>query len=210
MAPVQIDPFLGVSEALQQRIHASFVNTVAQRRFVKVPMTTALFQAVWRLLGGGSPLHELERTLFLLYYVGGFRAATFTLSSDKRGWARLVKIGHVSFFTDPAGRRAAFEDHASRLDTCCGRTLAAIRSAAGGWRDASRRHLRQPTEPTAIQPKRLRRALEDLRGRGGVAVRARPTFATFVDHRDVNSQLSYVGETFEAPGVTADHLYHGV
>eukprot|EP01050_Picozoa_sp_SAG11_P004911 SAG11_NODE_326_length_10708_cov_6.937035_12_plen_41_part_00 len=34
--------------------------------------------------------------------------------------------------------------------------------------------------------------------------------ATFVDHRDVNSQLSYVAETFEAPGVTADHLYHGV
>ena len=49
----------------------------------------------------------MERTLFLLYYVGGFRAATFCLGSDRRGHRRLVRLGHISFFRND-GRLHAF------------------------------------------------------------------------------------------------------
>lgn len=108
LAPVQIDPFVAAGQAFEDTVRASFNNYVPQRRTIKVPMTTELFLAIWTLLGDGSALHELERTLYLLYYVGGFRAATFTRSSDKRGWKRLVRIMHVQFFDAANGRRSAF------------------------------------------------------------------------------------------------------
>ena len=103
---VQRDPFTTVDEAVYIRVRNSF-STVPQRRLPKAPVTASLFAAIWELLDSGSELHELERTLFLLYYVGGFRAATFCLGSDRRGRRRLVRLGHISFFRND-GRLHAF------------------------------------------------------------------------------------------------------
>jgi hypothetical protein len=34
--------------------------------------------------------------------------------------------------------------------------------------------------------------------------------AVFADHAHIDSQLAYICETWEAPGVTAEHLYRGM
>ena len=262
IAPVQIDPFLGVDEAVEARVHAAFANTVVQRRFVKVPMTAELFNAMWILLDDGTALHELEKTLFLLYMVGGYRAATFTLSSDKRGWARLVKLMHVSFFVAVDGRRAAFIVLPQTKTTASWQPVGHVLRAnpTGDLRRCAVHRLEMlvqarlaagaaPTEPIFINPsnrraysrnvfanhlkiymdavtsryilgRRLPRPpsayVSGISFRRGVLTRLAANnvspqqIATFADHTDVNSQLAYVGETYECPGVTAEHLYRGL
>lgn len=261
MAPVQVDPFLGVGESVEERVRAAFTRSVAQRRFVKAPMTMALFNGIWDLLDTGTELHELERTLFLLYQIGGFRAATFTLSSDKRGWNRLVKIMNVSFYNDADGCRAAFVTlpetkttaewqpvgHVIRArpdgnqSRCAVHRLEALinsRLAAGARptdaifinprnrrpysKNVFNSHLktyidqvasryvlgqRLPRRPSAyISAISFRRGtLSRLAGAGVAATQ----IASFADHTDIGSQLHYICETYEAPGVTAAHLYAG-
>ena len=102
-APVQKDPFDVVERAFYEHVRGSFAATVRQRRSPKAPMTTELFAAIWNYLDTGSELDELERTLFLLYFVTGFRASTWALGSDRRGPHRLVKMDNISFFNADEG-----------------------------------------------------------------------------------------------------------
>jgi hypothetical protein len=262
LAPMQIDPFYGVDAAVETLVHNSFANTVLQRRYVKVPMTMELFTAIWQLLGTGSELFELERTLFLLYQVGGYRAATFTLSTDKRAWARLVRLMHVSFFTAADGTRAAFIVLPETKTTASWRPVGhVLRANPSGDRSRCAVHRLEalvvarlaagadPTEPIFINPnnnrpysrnvfvshlkvyidavasrfilgRRLPRpaskyvsAISFRRGvlsrLAGANVPAQE-IAVFADHAHIDSQLAYICETWEAPGVTAEHLYRGM
>lgn len=102
-APVQKDPFDVVERAFYEHVRGSFAATVRQRRSPKAPMTTELFAAIWDYLDTGSELDEIERTLFLLYFVTGFRASTWALGSDRRGPQRLVRMENISFFNADEG-----------------------------------------------------------------------------------------------------------
>jgi hypothetical protein len=262
MAPVQFDPFTTVGTALEERVRNGFTNSVEQRRFPKVPVTTALFNAVWDLLSDGSPLHEMERTLYLLYHIGGFRAATFTKSSDKRADARLVRIMHVSFFDAADGQRAAFLILPMTKTTSCWQpvghclrgnptgdvskcavhrleALIAERKAKGAQptdpifvnprtggaysRNTFAAHLKVYVDAVASRyvlgrrlPKPPSAYVSGISFRRGVISRlahahAPPQqIAVYSDHRDINSQMHYICETYEAPGVTAGMLYAGI
>ena len=207
-------------------------------------------------------LFELERTLFLLYQVGGYRAATFTLSTDKRAWARLVRLMHVSFFTAADGTRAAFIVLPETKTTASWRPVGhVLRANPSGDRSRCAVHRLEtlivarlaagadPTEPIFINPnnnrpysrnvfvshlkvyidavasrfilgRRLPRpaskyvsAISFRRGvlsrLAGANVPAQE-IAVFADHAHIDSQLAYICETWEAPGVTAEHLYRGM
>ena len=108
LAPIQRDPFVAVDTAFYEHVRAAFRATVTQRRFPKAPVTEELFASIWDHLGSGSELHETERTLFLLFYVTGFRVASLVLGSDRRGPRRIIRLRHVSFFQGRDGHRHAF------------------------------------------------------------------------------------------------------
>ena len=161
-------------------------------------------------------LFELERTLFLLYQVGGYRAATFTLSTDKRAWARLVRLMHVSFFTAADGTRAAFivlpetkttaswrpVGHVLRANPSGDRsrcavhrleTLVVARLAAGA--DPTEPNFHQPEQQSAIFAQRVRQPSEGLHRRGGVSLHLGPPAATTsfqIRQRDQFSQRRLV------------------
>ena len=246
-----------MSPAVYDRVRSSFL-AVPRRHLPKAPVTTALFNAIWDLLDSGSALHELERTLFLVYYVGGFRAATFCLGSDRRGPRRLVRLGHVSFFLHN-GRRHAFVVMPETKTTDTWQPVGHVlrpRPDGDGTRCAvTRLHElccqrradgASDLDPIFVNPRNNRAYSRSVFGDHlkiyvdavasrfvlGVRLPAPPSHyisavsfrkgvlsrlsacgapaqlvAAFANHRNVSSQMSYVAETFEAPAMTAEHVY---
>jgi hypothetical protein len=97
--PWQRDPFEIVGEALVDSLRKRFKNS-EQRTVsiaVKLCITLDLFLAIWTALSDDIPDEKVQRTLYLVYWLTGFRAATLVLGSDKRKWKRIVRMRHLTF-----------------------------------------------------------------------------------------------------------------
>lgn len=105
----QRDPFEVITPQLRDHLRKCFKNAVHEVVMQpKIMLSDELFIAIWEVLSDEDESEFVDKNILMVYKIAGFRAASLALGSDRRRWARVVRIKHVKFLPSRADPQRAF------------------------------------------------------------------------------------------------------